>query len=220
VSRPQPTPPRPFVRPAADDTRTLLEWLAAYTDQPHPDLCRAGPVCPFTAAMTRAQAVTAYAYPWPQGAGQRTLTAAARRAVEVFHTLPWPREAAPSLHALVVLLPDLPHQNWPLLDQAQAAVKGQAVGGGLMVGQFHPDCPDGAVHNPNFPVSRSPMPMLAVRRMAVHDVLFLHRNREHFAAYRRRFGHLHDSGQAPESLTALYRHACTRHRAPSPVTSK
>jgi hypothetical protein len=51
---------------------------------------------------------------------------------------------------------------------------------GLMLGEFHPKSDVGSVHNPDFPVMRSPSPMFAVRALSVHDLLFL--DRDEFAA--------------------------------------
>jgi heptaprenyl diphosphate synthase len=42
-------------------------------------------------------------------------------------------------------------------------------------------------------VSRSPIPLMAIRHMALHDILFLGENAEWFQEYNVRFGHrFHD----------------------------
>ncbi|WP_340564021.1 tryptophan 2,3-dioxygenase [Streptomyces sp. GSL17-111] len=49
-------------------------------------------------------------------------------------------------------------------------------------------CPEPSVWNSSFTVARAPQPTFAIRRMAVHDILFLHDDPALFAEYDRRFG--------------------------------
>lgn len=61
-----------------------------------------------------------------------------------------------------------------------------------MVGQFHKNCDDRSVHNKEFRVSLSPIPLIAIRHMARHDILFLgqeNSKKEWFLHYNLRFGH-------------------------------
>jgi hypothetical protein len=58
-----------------------------------------------------------------------------------------------------------------------------------MVGQFHPTCTEPAARNTTFMVNRAPVPLVAIRRMALHDVLFLHQWEDWFLEYSNRFGH-------------------------------
>jgi heptaprenyl diphosphate synthase len=105
-----------------------------------------------------------------------------------------------TLHTVVAVLPELPRPLWSLLDEVQAELKPRLARRGMMLGQFHPDCPEPAARNPRFRVSRSPLPLLAIRRMALHDVLFLHRDPALFAEYRRRFGDRYARGTAVDPL--------------------
>lgn len=77
-----------------------------------------------------------------------------------------------------------------------------------MLGQFHSRCEQGAARNPGFRVSRSPLPMLALRWMALHDVLFLHDDPHRFTTYEDRFGTVYRSGRTVDPLfTRLYQQA-------------
>ena len=98
------------------------------------------------------------------------------------------------------------------LDEAHARLKNIAVEGGAMIGQFHPACDERSVRNDGFRVSRSPLPLLAVRHMAAHDILFLHEHPHWFAAYRERFGAQFAEGRIREPLMlGLYAAAERRH---------
>jgi len=135
--------------------------------------------------------------------------------VEAFTTMVTGRN--PLLRALVVVISGLTEPS--LLDEVHVAVKSMIVERGLMIGQFHPRCTERAVRNSGFAVGRSPVPMLAVRHMAVHDIVFLDRKREWFAAYEDRF----KSRYGPDSLLdPLYRAKWARARARfgSPVTAE
>jgi len=59
---------------------------------------------------------------------------------------------------------------------------------GLMVTRCHARCDGRTVHNPALKVFTSPFPLIAMRHMALHDILFLQDNESWFAAYDLRFG--------------------------------
>ena len=60
---------------------------------------------------------------------------------------------------------------------------------GLMIGQFHPKCRERAIHNPRWnAISQSPVPLVAMRHMAIHDIMFLDDNEEAFRVYDGKFG--------------------------------
>jgi heptaprenyl diphosphate synthase len=88
-----------------------------------------------------------------------------------------------------------------------------------MIGQFHPECAEPAARNPAFRVSRSPVPLVAIRFMAVHDILFLGEQANWFAQYHRRFGarHRRQSNGIDPVLTTLYYKALAVHGIPGPV---
>ena len=75
-----------------------------------------------------------------------------------------------------------------MLDFVQAKIKHKFVNSGLMVGQFHQNCNERGVYNRGFRVSISPYPLIAVRHMALHDIIFLKENEAWFKAYNIRFG--------------------------------
>ena len=91
--------------------------------------------------------------------------------------------------ALLVVFPSIPEKQTRLLDRAHATLKTKFVDAGLMIGQFHQHCDVPSVYNRNFMVSRSPVPLMVIRHMALHDILFLAENEAWFQAYNVQYGH-------------------------------
>ncbi|MFJ3594772.1 DUF6875 domain-containing protein [Streptomyces sp. NPDC090231] len=195
-----------FERAMAKDAAGEADrWFKSYLCRPHEGVGRPGAVCPFMAPALRARGVQTQAF---NGSVDREgLLAVVDTMVNTLRSGHWPSSNR-SLHAVVALLPDLPQAAGGLLDRVHAEVKPSLAEHGMMLGQFHPRCNESAARNPGFPVSRSPVPMLALRWMALHDVLFLHDDPLRFAAYDRRFGSVYRSGRTVDPLFAeLYRRA-------------
>ncbi|MFJ8763044.1 DUF6875 domain-containing protein [Streptomyces cyaneofuscatus] len=180
-------------------------WFETYLCRPHEGVGRPGAVCPFMVPALRADGVRVHVS--PGGAGLDGLLSAVDAMVEVLRGGGWPTSNR-ALHAVVAVLPDLPQADEELLDHVQEKVRTRLAREGMMLGQFHSRCGQGAARNPGFPVSRSPIPMLALRWMALHDVLFVHDDPDRFAAYEERFGTVYRSGRTVDPLFArLYQQA-------------
>lgn len=161
--------------PSPAEQEMLDAWLTNYISRPHPDLGRQGPVCPFVAPARREAAIDTVSARWDARSSEATtsqhLHAVVAAALERFGSQ-MPPSDNPKLQALVVMIGQLTSDEWHLLDHVHAQVKLGVMQQGLMLGQFHPLCPAPAARNPRFPVNRAPVPVLVVRRMAVHDHLF------------------------------------------------
>ncbi|MGI5347065.1 polyprenyl synthetase family protein [Streptomyces sp. CA-250714] len=196
---------------APDGTETLIrDWLEAYVCRPHENLGRRGAVCPFAAPSLRAGSLeirTRRVGPTPSLA---SLTQLIRHALNEFDLIEW-NGSNVALRSLVVGMPDLAPDECQLLDEAHRAVKSIAVRRGMMVGQLHPLCEEPSARNPEFPVNRSPVPLVAIRRMALHDILFLKDRREWFEEYDRRFGHHFKPGR--DAIDPLFVELFQRARA-------
>ena len=92
--------------------------------------------------------------------------------------------------SLLVIFPDLPENQVNVLDLVHENIKGKFVTAGFMIGQFHARCEVAGIHNPAFRPSRAPYPLLAIRNMEVHDIVFLSdwKHMEWFAEYNARYG--------------------------------
>ncbi|TDV57407.1 DUF6875 domain-containing protein [Actinophytocola oryzae] len=190
-----------------DEVRT---WLAGYVTQPHDDIGRPGAICPFVEPSMRVDALTLREWPVTTECTVTELLSVIDRMAEAFLTSAHNGGNA-ALHAVVVALPGLVPERHRLLDEAHATAKTGLVRRGLMLGQFHPTCDERAARNERFPVSRSPLPLLAIRHMAFHDVLFLSDDREWFDCYRDRFGHRFENAHVHDPLfVRLYAQANDR----------
>ncbi len=105
-----------------------------------------------------------------------------------------------TLHTLVSVLTGFPKDQLKLLDDVHGQMKSGLVRRGLMLGQFHSECDERAARNADFRVSNAPVPMLAMRNLAFHDVLFLGSDPEWFAAYQERYGDRYECGSIPDPL--------------------
>ncbi len=170
-----------------DPFYAMTSWLAGYISRSHPELGRRGAVCPFVKPSLEAGAIGFQIVDWRGCRDSAGLQAAVLDAVAHFRRTS-SRAAKPGRHALIVAFVNMPEQQWSLIDDVHRRVKDAVVVQGLMIGQFHPRCPAPAVHNSQFLVNRSPIPLFAIRHMALHDILFLRDEPAWFPAYRNRFG--------------------------------
>lgn len=183
------------------DMATVLGWLNNYVSAPSPHIGRTGPVCPFVPAALNDNAIRFSFYYGISGTDPDEV-----RSLIVDELREFDRSAAPagrsgtSLASLLVVLPDTGREGWQVMDEVYADLKAFAVRTGLMVGQFHPECAERAVRNPVYPVSRSPIGLFAARRMAPHDVLFLHDDPHWFGLYQQRFGGHFERGKIRDPL--------------------
>ncbi|GHF58635.1 hypothetical protein GCM10010218_44940 [Streptomyces mashuensis] len=183
--------------PPAEVLGTARQWFAEYVTRPHDRLGRPGPVCPFVEPSLKAGSLELRAWDVAPDTGVAGMVDVVRRMTEAFDAMAWTGHN-PALHALVVVVRGLAPERFGILDAAHAEAKTPLARRGLMLGQFHPHCPEPAARNPRFPVSLCPVPLLALRRMAFHDVLFLHGHPAWFAAYRERYGDRYDQGTVPD----------------------
>lgn len=170
---------------------TVREWLVTYVAQPHPSIRRTGAVCPFVQPALDAGSLELRVYSTLAPAPEAYVLEVSRRSIAEF---PPPRLRAykSSLRALVLIFPDLIGRG-DVIDRVHAAIKDEAVQTGLMVGQLHPACTEPSARNGEFLVNRSPVPMLVIRHMAIHDILFLNSRKSWFHEYDRRFGRIYNS---------------------------
>ncbi|MGW2158993.1 DUF6875 domain-containing protein [Nonomuraea sp. NPDC001699] len=170
-------------RASAAEAAAILPWFEDYLTRSHPQLGRDNAVCPFVRSALDAGTVTIEVAGLAEDEGLAELCDAMRAQASRFARRRWPA-GKEGLATLVTLVRGLPEHRTPLLDEAHRRVKGDVVADGLMIGQFHPDCPEPAARNPGFPVSRAPRPLFAIRHMALHDILFLHTDPANFAGSR------------------------------------
>ena len=166
-----------------------FDWAKDYLCNPHDELGREGPVCPFV--------------PYSLASGLFFITLQRGRTLtrsDVFDTImkyrDWfleiePREGKRSHYkAILVLFPDIPAEDAPqIIDTTQADLKPEFVAKGLMIGQFHQVPPqDSGLWNPDFRPLKSPVPLLAIRHMVPSDFPFLTKDRRFVTSYLEIYG--------------------------------
>jgi hypothetical protein len=162
----------------------VVTWAEGYLTEPHPDLGRDGPVCPFVRRSLDENRFLMTVVHGRPGAEVMRETVLAYR--DWFATFDANDEREATHNVILVLVPDLatPDEIREMTDGTQAALKPEFVERGLMVGEFHPLPPEKAgLWNPDFRPLRSPVPLLAIRHMVPSDYAFLRDERRFMEAY-------------------------------------
>jgi hypothetical protein len=167
-----------------DDLRSIAQWADTYLCNPHADLGRPGPVCPFAKSSIDHRLFLL-------GLLHLSVdeTDEIDRAIGLYRD--WFTELDGALMSqgryatFVLLLPDVDRNNPTPLDEIQKRLKDSFVEISLMVGQFHPRCAQPGLWNPHFEVLQSPVPLLAIRNMVASDLPFLISERAHLESYLR-----------------------------------
>lgn len=171
----------------ASALETVEEWLTEYISASHPEIGRTGPICPFVAPSRKNRTMEIRLRLAGHAPTLGLIEEIALSSLREYELTTW-QGRNPMLRAMVIALPDLRSEDAGLLDQAHARVKDAFVAQGLMIGQFHENCEVTAARNPRFTVSKAPLPLFAIRAIALHDVFFLSERPHWFQQYRERFG--------------------------------
>jgi hypothetical protein len=178
----------PRLREHVPAFKQLMHWIETFICQPHPHLGREGSVCPYVSKSREKGLFWLTAYPGARPSVEE-VDAVVSAYREWFLALE-PRAGADAQYkTLVILFPDIADPDAPaIIDQAQLRLKPAFVQQGLMIGQFHATSTAPGVWNPAFYPLRSPVPLLVMRPMAPHDILFLHMEEGFVRAYVKRYG--------------------------------
>lgn len=169
--------------------RAVADWTKSFVIQPHRDLGRPGPVCPFTPLAIEQKAL------WL--AAERS---AGRNRSEVIELITGYQQlllANPPLDgdaagnkSIVVVFTDLPAtQAKDFLGGAleQTAISSY-VKDGLVMGPFYEGNDGTAIYNPNFRPFTSPVPFLLMRRAVISDWKFFLNDENWLRLWARRYG--------------------------------
>jgi ATP-grasp domain len=173
----------------------VMRWTDRYLAEPHAQLGRNGPICPFIKRAVAEDRVFIAIHDEIDGRSRARLRSVLLdRTDELLERFP---EALThgTVFGVVIVFPNLPEYRAILLDKMHAEMKSFLMARGVMLSPFHPRCQKPARWNPSFEVSRAPFAGLVIRHMAPHDIVFVSHNRKAFQGYRKRFGHLYDDGK-------------------------
>ena len=163
----------------------MKHWAKNRLGKSHPDLGRAGAVCPFIDAAIKKDLLRV-AFVRGNNFGHDGLVRLITEIAEAFPELSPVHGPDSTYKAVLVVFPEL--TDFGLIDSVQHECKSAFVERGLMVGQFYPGHQRAGLHNPDFKPLDAPMAMLAVRNMVVSDYPFLRENEKWMDAYLSRFG--------------------------------
>lgn len=161
--------------PADSPLAVTVAWVRAFLGKPHPEVGRAGPVCPFVPAALTLDTVWLAEIADPALDEDRLATLLDDYRA-LFLELD-PRSGQASLNkTILIVFPNLGENGAEAVDRVQAAAKPGFVEAGLMLGEFHARNESPGLRNPEFRPLRSPVPMLAMRHMVETDLPFLRRS--------------------------------------------
>lgn len=193
----------------------VQQWLAEFVLQPHPALGRQGPVCPFLGPAARQGSLVFTERKIGMPATRELLANELLDCARSFDELEWPGPNR-RLDAMIALFPELTDAEAAYLHHAHNEIKEGLLHRDIMMSPFHPGCHDRAARNDDLFTFRSPVPMVAIRRLAFHDILFLYQERERFLHYARRFGKRFRRPAALDPvLVERYRDAVELHGDPN-----
>jgi hypothetical protein len=171
----------------------IMEWAHTFLMTENPNLHRpkgGNEVCPFVEPSVASDHFYLAFHSEVDGSKVEEIEKIMLSYIEEFELAPPFNPTERLKKALIVVFPKIPDRQGFVLDVVHSRIKSLFVKRGLMVGQFHPFCDERSVHNKDFLVSRSPYPLLAIRNMAFHDIIFLkdHDDPSWFDEYNRRYG--------------------------------
>ncbi len=172
---------------------TVLEWANQYLTTPNEGMRRtraggAEAVCPFVRASLDSNCFYIDIRREINGLSLEPIKDAMLKYRDTLRTLPPFDTSERHKKAIIAVFPEIPAKSAAVLDLVHAQIKTAFVHEGLMVTQSYPNCEMRSVRNPELRVYESPYPLMALRLMAIHDILFVGENEEWFAAYHLRFG--------------------------------
>jgi heptaprenyl diphosphate synthase len=199
---------------SAEDVRSakrVLAWARNYLTREHESVRRPYPpqtVCPYVEASIKANSLYLVFHNELNGRDLGAIADVILGYVRPFKEAPPFARHEQALKALLIVFPNIEEKFLTVLDECHRTVKPRIVNFGLMIGQFHPRCRERAIHNHEWDaISKSPVPLVAIRHMTIHDIMFLHDNEEAFRAYESRFGCRF--AQRGESLFPYQKHLIT-----------
>jgi hypothetical protein len=178
----------PIVKENSEALRQIVTWVERFLSNPHPQLGRTGDVCPYTKSSMKKE------YLWLTVCRGKVLSVE-DVSTRVMKYRDWFLEIAPSsekeslFKTILILFPDIEAEDVPrIIDVVQQQLKPEFVAEGLMIGQFHPHCPETGLRNLDFRPLQAPVPLLVMRHMVLSDFPFLEKDEKFTSSYINVFG--------------------------------
>jgi hypothetical protein len=171
----------------------ISAWIENFLGNHHPDLGRAGSVCPYVPNSLKSNSIK-LAVIRANNLDETQLEAVLKKYRDIFLETA-SKAKDPINHAFVLIFPDMDLAGAAdLINNLQKKLQPLFVGSGLMLGELHKLKDTPGLHNPNFHPLRSPIPLLAIRFMVEADLIFLqspnpHSHAKYLEAYLDRLAH-------------------------------
>jgi len=183
-----------------DVVQQCVTWLNEYIGRPHPELGRNGDICPFVRTALRKQRMS-----FVVADHIRTPDVTEIKSLVLFEAFRLLRNLDESdrfseLVTTNILLPSLKGDAAAVVHDVHTQTKSSLMRRGVMTAAFYPGYPKPGIYNDNFPLYQSPFPVLVVRPMALHDIMFLSNDGAAFSEYHRRFAHKYHSGAVSDEF--------------------
>ena len=177
-----------------------VKWLEAYIGQPHPQLGRNGDICPFVNTALRKQKMSFVVLEHIDGPRfgeikNRVLYEAWRLLRRIDES-----DRFGELTTTNLLFPNLKGDAGAVVHEVHTQCKTSLMRRGVMLAAFYPGYPKPAIYNPEFKLYQAPFPVIVVRPMALHDIVFLDNNQEGFAEYYRRYAARYAAGKVSDEF--------------------
>eukprot|EP00164_Ancoracysta_twista_P009874 GFYU01014727.1.p1 GENE.GFYU01014727.1~~GFYU01014727.1.p1 ORF type:complete len:553 (+),score=139.37 GFYU01014727.1:298-1956(+) len=151
-----------------------VAWTREFLGKHHPLLGRSGPTCPFVPTSLKIDSIYLGLVHTDDNVSEMFMRKTVENCLRQFESLP-PLSGAKAIYkAIIIIFPDIPISKAKvLIDGVQRKMKPEFVKRGLMLGEFHKRNNSSGLHNPDFYPLRTPFPSLALRGMALSDIVFL-----------------------------------------------
>lgn len=162
----------PILDPAAQERIDLAwRWLNDFPVNPHPELGRTGPVCPYMGRALEHHVVRLF--PFDAREGDEALAARARELRMEFQDRCRRRESERSYLVFFLVPYGLPEPALKaLVERVHAQLRPEFVAGGMLAGDFWPAHETPGLHSASFRPFASPLPILGMRNMVPGDLAF------------------------------------------------
>ncbi len=197
----------PALRLYREPVGQVVQWLRGLRE-PHPDLGRPGPVCPFVGTAIDKDLVFLDIYDGPIQE-REAVYQMLRQAGERFFGKIEPLSGEDVTYKnLLILFPLVPQDvALSLMDDMQDELIDEWAARGRMIGEFHPGSTKSGLWNKDFRPFYCPVPLLAMRRIFSADIYFLRRKEATTRSYLEHF-----KLRIPERLVSVAAEAAARYR--------
>lgn len=197
--------------PETPESRALeltMNFLRGFVGRSHPHLGRSGNVCPFTEAALMKDLIRFQTYSGPLD--KESIKATIVQLCDYFLELSPTSGPDKVSKAAILIFATMERAHYPLIDEVFCELLSGFISQGLIVGQLHPGSEGPGIRNPDFRPLRSPVPMVVIRHLSPHDVIFKAHKASAFADY----NSLYTVDDVPPQLKALYDEAANKFGYP------